>query len=227
MRNLRTYLIALLLTVAMVVIAFLWLDRPISYFVHNQLGRVRVFIDLTRIPEIMAVAASVFFPCVAVYVLLRRPFSKFSSVLLVCGISIAVASQIKDHLKVAFGRTWPETWINNNPSLIRDAVYGFNYFHGGAGYNSFPSGHMTVTCAAASVLWMSYPRYRPLVGAMAVAVAIGLIGANYHFVADVIAGGFIGWSTGWIAVLLWNAGLSPIAPEPNQSDASGPPKCSA
>ena len=86
---------------------------------------------------------------------------------------------------------------------------------------------MTVTCAAASVLWMSYPRYRPLVGAMAVAVAIGLIGANYHFVADVIAGGFIGWSTGWIAVLLWNAGLSPIAPEPNQSDASGPPKGSA
>ena len=30
------------------------------------------------------------------------------------------------------------------------------------------------------------------------AVAIGLIGANYHFVSDVIAGGFVGISSGWM-----------------------------
>ena len=65
-----------------------------------------------------------------------------------------MAETIKNGLKFVFGRTWPETWVNNNPSFIRDGVYGFNWFHGGAGYASFPSGHMSVTCALAAVLWI-------------------------------------------------------------------------
>jgi membrane-associated phospholipid phosphatase len=40
------------------------------------------------------------------------------------------------------------------------------------------------------------------------------VGANYHFLSDIIAGGFIGWTTGWIAVLLWDAGGLPrLAPQ--------------
>jgi membrane-associated phospholipid phosphatase len=37
------------------------------------------------------------------------------------------------------------------------------------------------------------------------AVAIGLIGANYHFLSDIIAGAFVGVSTGWMATALWKA----------------------
>jgi membrane-associated phospholipid phosphatase len=37
------------------------------------------------------------------------------------------------------------------------------------------------------------------------AVAIGLIGANYHFLSDVTAGGFVGVSSGWMLTLLWKA----------------------
>ena len=73
-----------------------------------------------------------------------------------------------------FGRTWPATWTNNNPSLLRDRVYGFNCFHSGHGYSSFPSGQ------TAAVL----------------AVGIVLTGANFHFLSDVIAGGFVGISSG-------------------------------
>jgi len=219
MRNLRVFLVSLLLMAALVAVAYLWLDRPISYFAHNQLARIRVFADLTRIPEFMTVAASLIFVTVGLYVLLRRPLTKLRSALLLCGISIGVAALIKDQLKFVFGRNWPETWINNNPSLIRDGVSGFNFFHGGAGYSAFPSGHTAVTCAAAAVLWISYPRYRPLIAAMVAAVVIGLIGANYHFLSDVIAGGFLGWSTGWIAVLLWDlGGLPRLAPEQSHSN---------
>jgi membrane-associated phospholipid phosphatase len=35
------------------------------------------------------------------------------------------------------------------------------------------------------------------------AVVIGLIGANFHFLSDCIAGAFLGASTGWIVVMLW------------------------
>src|ERR1700674_2598812 len=141
MRNLQAFLVALLVTAVLVVLAYLWLDRPISYFAHNTFNGVRVFVQLTRIPELMTAAAGLVFAAIGLYVLIRRPLTRLPSVLLLCGISIAVSALLKEQLKFAFGRTWPETWIHNNPSLIRDGVYGFNLFHGGAGYSSFPSGH--------------------------------------------------------------------------------------
>jgi membrane-associated phospholipid phosphatase len=63
-----------------------------------------------------------------------------------------------------------------------------------------------------AVLWICYPRYRWLYALATAAVAVGLIGANYHFVGDVIAGGFVGVTVGWIAVALWEAGMH--HPEP-------------
>ena len=29
-------------------------------------------------------------------------------------------------MKYAFGRLWPETWVDNNPSWIHDGAYGFS-----------------------------------------------------------------------------------------------------
>jgi hypothetical protein len=39
-----------------------------------------------------------------------------------------------------------------NPSFIRDGDYRFHWFAGGGVYDSFPSGHMTATCAFLSVI---------------------------------------------------------------------------
>jgi len=216
MRNLQNFLVAFLLTAAGAIIAFQWVDRPISYFAHDHSAGVRLLVDMTRIPEIMNGVAVLIFLSAGIYALIRRPMMKLLSTLLLCGVSIGVSTLIKDQLKFAFGRTWPETWVGNNPSLIRDGAYGFNFFHGGAGYAAFPSGHMTVTCAAAAVLWVAYPRWRPLWAAMVAAVAIGLIGANYHFLSDVITGAFLGAATGRIATLLWDAGGLPrVGPSQN------------
>lgn len=209
MAPLRAWLIGLLLTVLLVTAAFLWVDRAISLFAHHEFAQLPIFRELTRIPEIMEIVASLVFAAVGLHALFERKLTKLASALLLSGISIVVAAQLKNDLKFVFGRTWPETWINNNPSLIRDDVYGFNFFHGGAGYMSFPSGHTTVTCAVMAVFWICYPRYRPLYAAIVAAVAIGLMGANYHFLSDIIAGGFLGASTGWITVLLWEAGGGP------------------
>ena len=57
--------------------------------------------------------------------------------------------------------------------------------------------------AVMAVLWFAYPRYRPLYIVPVVAVIVGLVGADFHFVSDIIAGGFIGASTGWIFVVFW------------------------
>ena len=127
-----------------------------------------------------------------------RPFSRVQSVALTCSISFISTSLINSQLKYAFGRTWPDTWIENNPSLIQNGVFGFNPFHGGLGFASFPSAHAAGVCSVMAVLWWSYPNWRPICIACVAAVAIGLIGANYHFLSDVIGGMFVGGFAGYI-----------------------------
>jgi membrane-associated phospholipid phosphatase len=61
---------------------------------------------------------------------------------------------------------------------------------------------MTTICAVASVLWIYYPKFRALYALVVIVVAIGLIGADYHFLSDIIAGSLLGTITGWFAVAL-------------------------
>lgn len=52
------------------------------------------------------------------------------------------------------------------------------------------------TCAVVTVtaLWIYYLTWRALYVLATFAVAIRLVGANYHFLSDAIAGGFVGIS---------------------------------
>jgi membrane-associated phospholipid phosphatase len=133
------------------------------------------------------------------------PLTGIQASIVLSALSLAVSDILENWLKFAFGRTWPETWVQDNPSLIRDGVHNFNPFHGGPGFAAFPSGHMVAIGAITSVFWFCYPRFR-LIYAIAIgAVFIGQLGANYHFVSDLIAGGFLGFSVGLMIVALWNA----------------------
>jgi hypothetical protein len=38
---------------------------------------------------------------------------------------------------------------------------------------------------------------------VAFAVGVGLVRPNYHFLSDVIAGGFLGVSAGWLVRSIW------------------------
>ena len=219
--RLKIWLTAFIATSAVVVLCYLYVDRPVAFFAHaNTVPNRRYFDMLTRISEYLFVAAAVAFVVFGLRTLVTARWHKWQAALLLCGITLAVAETIKDELKFAFGRTWPETWVNNNPSLIGNGTFGFNPFHGGAGYNSFPSGHTTAACAVAAVLWVAYPKLRPLWALMVIAVVVGLIGADYHFVSDIVAGGFLGASTGWLAVMLWDEGKLPrMRPDRRDGDS--------
>jgi len=206
----QKWLISLATCTVLVAAAYLWLDRPIAIFSHGTFAQAPIFIQLTYVPEPLVPLSLVTLFILGLWALAGQKLIKPHRVAMLCSASLIVAETAKSELKFIFGRTWPETWVNNNPSLIHDGVYGFNFFHGGAGYASFPSGHTTATCAVASVLWICYPRLRALYVAIIGAVVVGLIGADYHFLSDIIAGGFIGTTTGWFAVLLQGE----KAPEP-------------
>jgi membrane-associated phospholipid phosphatase len=49
------------------------------------------------------------------------------------------------------------------------------------------------------------PALLPRYCVAALAVGLGLVAANYHFLGDVIAGAFLGLSIGWISTVIWPA----------------------
>lgn len=192
------WLAAFITTAVLVVVSYLWLDRPLAFFVHAHFGHGHpgVLAILARIPDPLIPAAVVLLIFEAFRILRRLPQTLHHRIACVCGLSILVAETIKDQLKFVFGRSWPTSGGHHRPSLISDGTYGFHWLQGGSAYQSFPSGHMGAACALLSVLWVFYPRGRPLWAAGALAVAAALIAGNYHFLGDVMAGAFVGTTVG-------------------------------
>ncbi|WP_051013614.1 phosphatase PAP2 family protein [Pararhodospirillum photometricum] len=91
-------------------------------------------------------------------------------------------------LKAMVGRARPRV-------LFHDGVYGFDPFVFSSNWNSFPSGHAQTICAAMGTLMVLYPRLRLPALALAVAVSLSRLMVTAHFLSDVVAGAFIGWTT--------------------------------
>jgi membrane-associated phospholipid phosphatase len=185
-------------------LAYALIDRPFAIWSHEHLHGYAIFDRMTLLTG--------WFPPIAVAIFCATGFAKYlgwripkvAEAALLCSVSLVVARAAKDQIKVLFGRTWPETWVNNNPSLIRDGAFGFNPLHGGLGFEAFPSGHMTGICAVIVVLWAYYPRYYAFYLVPVLVISVGLLGANYHFVSDIIAGGFLGASIAVFSMALFS-----------------------
>jgi hypothetical protein len=189
---LKKTLIAVVVGTLLVVLCYFFVDRPVAFYVHDHNKPLRPELrELTEPPPIV----QAWTPVVLVALMIRRvwgPFRRWELTLLTACVSIVLADQFRGTIAYACGRYWPETWINNNPSLIQDGAYGFHPFHAGGAYRSFPSGHTARTVAIAAVVWLAYPWWRWACLLVAVTEAAALIGMNYHFVGDVIGGGFVG-----------------------------------
>jgi len=197
-------LVALGLCALVVAICYFWIDRPVAWFVHDHL-RWPVLRWPTLVPPILAGLAPLLLVVAAVWRMLR-PGGRVPTILLALPMSLIAAVAIKEQLKWSFGRYWPETWIMNNPSLIHDNAYGFHPFQTGVAYDSFPSGHTTVVFSLVSIAWTVFPRLRWLWALAGLAIVVGLVGMNYHFVSDVIAGAVLGSLVGIFTTRLSGAG---------------------
>lgn len=197
--------IAFACTTAAVFACVQLVDRPVAILFKKTVTRPEAFTTLTHAPDPLLPVAGAVFLGLGLWVLSGRVLSCAQNCALLCSMSLMIAETIKSELKFVFGRTWPDSWLGDNPSFLRDGTYGFHFFHGDRAFASFPSGHMAVSCAVLSVLWFFYPKWRTVYGLAGLAVAAGLVGANYHFVSDVIAGSFVGISSGWMLTALWKA----------------------
>ena len=97
-----------------------------------------------------------------------------------------VAYVTKLMLKYLFGRMNTRVWLENQVD------HSFHWFHGGGQYASFPSGHMAVFAALAGACWLFFPKYRVACLAVMIALGFAMVATDYHYLSDVIAGGYLG-----------------------------------
>lgn len=188
--------LAALSCVVLVSLSIAFVDRPLALLMHRLVHRSYWFVPLVVIGQIPLSLAS---PTLIVAAIAAwrgwRPGRRGWCVI-ACAIAVILTTNVKDVLKAAFGRTWPETWVHHNPSLIRDHVYGFWPFHGGEGWASFPSGHTAAISAVAGVLWWLMPERRRLWALLVVLTGAGLVIDTFHYLGDVIAGAYLGFACG-------------------------------
>src|SRR5262249_8866837 len=133
--------VALLICGACVIISYFFVDRPFAYFAHDELTAYRATFDLVGwLPKVLGPLVMACTLVFGVRAVMGRPLTEIQTAIVLSALSLALSAIVEIWLKFAFGRTWPETWVQDNPSLIRDGVHNFNPFHGGPGFAAFSSG---------------------------------------------------------------------------------------
>src|SRR6476469_5455008 len=177
---------ALVACTVAVVICYYFVDRPVARFVHDH--RIPRFEELRWLTEPPPLVQS-WAPLLLVILAVRRAAGRWrhwQHVLFVACVSLIVADQFRQSLGDLFGRYWPETWHDNNPSLIGTGTYGFHPFQVGDDVGSFPSGHSARVLGFASIFWLAMPRSRWVCAVIAVPMLVALVGMDYHSVGDVV-----------------------------------------
>lgn len=168
----------------------LFADQPVAlYFAQHTQGRA--WFEAAAVPSLLALPGA----ALVLGVALLRGLPNVGRVWLVMSLATLAATAAKDELKWIFGRPWPQSWLQYG-------VYGFHPLNDSALYGGFPSGHTAYISAPLCVLWVMKPRWRGVYAAVMAAVMVGLVGADYHFVGDVVAGLLTGMLCAWGTMVL-------------------------
>lgn len=207
--GIRLWLGAFVLVALFSLASIYWLDKPTALLVHDVFGGRHISGKVIGSPllSVPLISTSIFV-IFGLAALAGRQFSQPEIGIVLSDVSVVIATAIKDQLKILFGRTWPDSWASGILSLIHDNVYGFHFFQTGQSFESFPSGHAAVIAAAVSPLWILFPRLRIACAICVVATDVALVLTNLHFVSDVVAGTFVGLSSGLFVVSLWRTKIT-------------------
>src|SRR5881227_1920708 len=145
-RTARLYIGAFMASAVLTLLSIAFVDRAVSTWAHT-LGAPAPFVWLTHIIDPFVPAASIGLAAIAIATIFGWRPGPFSRALIALCAAVLIATILKEELKFLFGRTWPETWVGNNPSWIKDGVYRFEPLHGGRGWAALPSGHMALIAA--------------------------------------------------------------------------------
>jgi membrane-associated phospholipid phosphatase len=200
----KTSVLAGLATIAVVVVLFLWVDRPVIAWArglpgpwHAWAGRVSLLAHHQWLQA--AVLAGLAWGGIDAY---RHGWSRRSLGLVYVCLSFVVAQLVGDVLKYSIGRCRPLLWFAH-------AQYGFEFLRTDDLHHSFPSGHTLRIFSIMSALALLFPRRRWAYWALALLVGVSRVLALRHYPSDVAAGAFIGVMS---ALWTWRLMMAPGRP---------------
>lgn len=115
---------------------------------------------------------------------------------LACLTSLCAYALDSGVLKIFFG-------VPNPYDALTERTHHAFHLFAGSPSSGFPSSHMALAGAFAGVFMELYPFSIRIFSALLLLGAALLILGDWHFVSDVIAGGFVGVSAGLLAGQLW------------------------
>lgn len=118
----------------------------------------------------------------------KKKINKKTHFLLLAATALPVSYILKTFFQYLFGKVNPRQWLIGHRPLVFDWLHKF-------GTGGFPSGHMTVFAAFGAAILFYFPQYRKPVLLLLFLLGIALIGTDYHFLSDVIAGTYLGFAT--------------------------------
>ena len=184
------WILSALVLLPFVVLCVGYLDRPVALWVQRNLYRNAHWSRATTsLPDLLLIVVLVTTGTASALYLVRVRKGLYGDATSCCRLLAwtgPAAYLAKGVLKFAFGR------VNTRVFLQDPALYGFHWFQRRPGCEGFPSGHMLVTVALLACVERFFPRLRPLAGTAALLLGAALVATNYHFLSDVVAGGYLG-----------------------------------
>lgn len=197
MNILRQWLIAALAVSSLALVSVYFIDMPLAHAMA-RLDWFQVFLADAPVGfPLMKLLAGVAVLLGASCVAAGRAMPKWIEAGMLMGVALVLSLCLTEFvLKPVFGRMPPSDYLQSGQ-------YGFYWFHAGEAFGSFPSGHSDQAMSIVSILWVYYRRWRWIYVAFLSLLASALMIGEWHFLSDIIAGGFIGTVAGVLMMQLW------------------------
>ena len=184
MSNKWITIILLLFCSILSAIAFFYWDIPLAYYCK---GLGQSFLDIAEIVTIWGESLWYYIILVPAFIyfwfMAKNKLWSMRSLFLL--ISISASGLISILIKWLVGRYRPSM-------LLKEDLFGFNYFSVGYELSSFPSGHTVTAFSLAAAVSILFPRLGIPAFIVAVSIGISRILITSHYLSDVIAGAGIG-----------------------------------
>jgi len=168
--------------------AYLYADLPMATYMHEH--GTSVTSDVGRFLEELGKSHWFLIANAVIIVATWRASRKTAYDHIVLFGSIALSGIIANAIKVCVNRARPPLYFSEGIFGFEPLTFATDFLH-----TSFPSGHATTGLALAVAGTLTRPRGGWIFVPVGLAIALGRIPYNVHYVSDVVAGATIGAAT--------------------------------
>ena len=160
--------------------SYLFIDKNLALFLKDNSLK-----DFFSKVTVFGKSEYYLIPSFLVFLIAKKFNEKLSKKALYIFTTVALSGILVILIKTITARYRP-------PALLKDNLYGFNWFDVGYIVNSFPSGHATTAFSAFVGFSLLWPRYAAVFITFALLIALSRVILDVHYLSDILIGSLLG-----------------------------------